>query len=168
AGNDCCKDLLIELGQVEKRGQRKEERRHPRDARKECVADLLGRSCSHCAWCAPRTAAIDEACREWANQSWTAARILPRWTGGSPGRWCPVISSTTRSPWLTACSSARSIARQALSRFIPWRSTTRSGETSPVRSLRSQVESSVVPGLGGAAAGLESGRARRWTGRSVE
>ena len=37
-------------------------------------------------------------------------------TGGSPGRWCPVINKMTRSPADSACSSAISIACQARSR----------------------------------------------------
>ena len=96
------------------------------------------------------------ACRDAASQSWTAARMRPRSTGGSPGRWCPVTSRTTRSPRAIACSRHRSIAAQAPSRFMPWRSRTRSSSTSPLLRRLSQLPSSVFcvigTGLAGAAA----------------
>ena len=141
AGDDRREDLLVELGEVEERGQRKEEGSNAGRARQDRVADLLGRACSHRAWCAsrggkspPRTrvnesrlrksqraalasqneieaAAAAVAAMRTAHRCNIARRgamprashgpprgSCPRWTGGSPGRWWPVISSSTRSP----------------------------------------------------------------------
>lgn len=78
------------------------------------------------------------------NQSFTAARIRPRSTGGSPLRSCPVISSTTRSPRNMALSSARSIASHAWSRLWPCRSRIRSGSTDPLLRRLSHPPSSVL------------------------
>ena len=71
--------------------------------------------------------------------------MRPRWTGGSPGRWCPVINRMTRSPAFSARSRAISIAFHARSRLSPCKSTMRSGWIEPELSFRSHVPSSVWP-----------------------
>ena len=47
AGDQRRQDLLVELGDVEQRGQRKEKGREAGGARQDRVADLLGRACFH-------------------------------------------------------------------------------------------------------------------------
>ena len=47
AGDERGDDLLIEFGQVEKRGQREQKRRESSGTRQDRVADLLGRACGH-------------------------------------------------------------------------------------------------------------------------
>src|SRR4029079_14425959 len=47
AGHERREDLLIELRQIEERGQRKEERGETGGARQDRVADLLCRACLH-------------------------------------------------------------------------------------------------------------------------
>src|SRR5439155_10459839 len=53
AGADRGDDLLVELGQIEERTQRKKEGRETGATRQDRVADLLGRACFHFLWCAP-------------------------------------------------------------------------------------------------------------------